>query len=147
MTEKIKNQILRLGTKGRDIFVSSIDESGFPNTKCMFRCKQEGLRIFYFSTNVSSVRAQQFMANPKACLYFPDRLRFHALMLIGEIEVLTDQPTKEMLWKPGDEKYYALGVTDPDYCVLKFTAKRGNYYHGSATEFIKEWFDIEEVSA
>ena len=147
MTDKTKEQIVRLAISGRDILVSSIDAGGFPNTKCMFRCRQEGLRTFYFSTNTSSVRAQQFLDNPKACLYFPDGDGFHALMLIGEMEVLTDQPTKEMLWRPGDECYYPLGVTDPDYCVFRFTARRGNYYHGSATEFVKAWFDIEEVDS
>ena len=145
MTEAVRRQIVRLGTTGRDVLVSSIDEHGFPNTKCMFRCKQEGLRTFYFSTNTSSVRVRQYLANPKACLYFPDAVGFHALMLIGEMAVLTDQMSKDRLWKVGDEMYYPLGVTDPDYCVLKFSAIRGNYYHGSETEFVKTWFDIVEV--
>ena len=145
MTNQVREQIKRLSTVGRDIFVSSVDEQGFPNTKCMFRCKQEGLSTFYFSTNTSSVRVGQYRSNPRACLYFPDATGFHALMLVGEMAVLTDAASKQMLWKPGDEMYYPLGVTDPDYCVLKFSALRGNYYHGSDTEFIKEWFDIAEM--
>ncbi|NLL41735.1 MAG: hypothetical protein GX251_00150 [Firmicutes bacterium] len=35
-----------------------------------------------------------------------------------------------MLWVDGCEKYYPKGVDDPDYTVMKFTATRGNYYHG-----------------
>ena len=27
-----------------------------------------------------------------------------------------------------DEKYYPLGPTDPDYCILRFTADKGNYW-------------------
>ena len=27
-----------------------------------------------------------------------------------------------MIWRDGDEQYYPGGVTDPNYCVLKFTA-------------------------
>ena len=35
--------------------------------------------------------------------------------------------------------YYPEGVDDPDYCVLKFTAEKGNYYHGlKNTDFIIE---------
>ena len=33
-----------------------------------------------------------------------------------------------MLWQEGDTMYYKEGVTDPDYCVLKFTAVKGRYY-------------------
>ena len=40
-----------------------------------------------------------------------------------------DAENKEMIWQRGDTMYYKLGVTDPDYCVLKFTAERGRYYH------------------
>ena len=35
---------------------------------------------------------------------------------------------KEKIWREGDEMYYKEGVTDPDYCVLKFTAVKGRYY-------------------
>ena len=41
-------------------------------------------------------------------------------MLKGKVEVLTDQETKNMLWRPGDKMFYKKGVTDPDcfkvYC-------------------------------
>ena len=42
-------------------------------------------------------------------------------MLLGTVEVLEDAQSKEMIWKEGDTMYYAKGVTDPDYCVLKIT--------------------------
>ena len=50
-------------------------------------------------------------------------------MLVGEIEVLQDAEVRQRLWHSGDERYYPLGVTDPDYSVLHFTARWGNYYH------------------
>ena len=51
-------------------------------------------------------------------------------MLVGDIEVLQDMESKQRLWHEGDEKYYSLGINDPDYSVLRFTARWGNYYHG-----------------
>ena len=33
-----------------------------------------------------------------------------------------------MIWHNGDEQYYPGGVTDPNYCVLKFTATDGRFY-------------------
>jgi general stress protein 26 len=49
-------------------------------------------------------------------------------MLKGTMAVLQDQPTRDRIWRDGDEMYYPLGITDPDYCVLKFTAANGRMY-------------------
>jgi general stress protein 26 len=48
---------------------------------------------------------------------------------VGEVEILQDQASRERLWRDGYERYYPLGVNDPDYTVLRFTARWGNYYH------------------
>ena len=50
------------------------------------------------------------------------------------LEVLEDAWAKELIWLDGDETYYPLGVTDPDYCVLRFTAERGRYYQNFSSE-------------
>jgi general stress protein 26 len=55
-------------------------------------------------------------------------------MLRGTMEVLHDSASKEMIWRDGDEIYYAKGVTDPDYCVLRFTARNGRYYSSFRSE-------------
>ncbi len=110
--------------------VSSIDENGYPNTKAMFALQHDGLFTHYFSTNLSAKRSQQFRSNGKACVYFCDNPQFMGLMLIGTMQVMTDHEHKAMLWREGFEIYYPKGVDDEDYCVLKFTAEKGNYYHG-----------------
>lgn len=60
--------------------------------------------------------------------YFKGLIKYVGVMLIGKMEVLTDQDTKSMIWKKFDKMFYKQGVTDPDYCVLKFTATSGRYY-------------------
>lgn len=109
--------------------ISSVDENGFPNTKAMLPPrKRDGLKTFYFTTNTSSMRVQQYQKNKKACIYFFDKHFFRGVMLVGTMEVLTDQKTKDMIWQDGDTMYYPLGITDPDYCVLKFTAAKMRTY-------------------
>lgn len=117
-------------------FIGSIDEDGFPNMKAMLKTrKRVGIKEFYFSTNTSSMRVSQYRKNPKACIYFYDKkFLYHGVMLIGTMEVLEDAAHKEMIWERGDTMYYKEGVTDPDYCVLKFTAQKGRYYHAFKTE-------------
>jgi general stress protein 26 len=121
-------------------FISSVDGEGFPNTKAMLPPrKREGIKTFWFTTNTSSMRAAQYRANPKACIYFFDKRFFRGVMLKGIMEVLADAKSKEMIWREGDTMYYPQGVTDPDYCVLRFSAQSGRYY----TNFSSENFIVE----
>ncbi|WP_438433199.1 pyridoxamine 5'-phosphate oxidase family protein [Gorillibacterium sp. sgz500922] len=130
MEQTILNDVTALVEGSRDAMVSSIDDEGYPNTKAMFRVKNEGLRTFWFSTNVSAIRTGHWQKRPQASVYFVDSEGFHGLMLTGDMQVCTDNETKLAFWKEGDEQYYPQGPEDPDYCILRFTAERGNYYHG-----------------
>jgi general stress protein 26 len=119
--ELINNsKICLLGTK---------DGDGFPNIKAMLNLKHDGLKHIWFSTNTSSKRVQQLKNDKRACVYYVDEKNFRGLMLIGTVEILQDMASRKMLWMEGAEIYYPLGVTDPDYTVLRFTARKGNYYH------------------
>ena len=127
---KTRQQLFNFIEGQKTAFIASVDEDGFPNIKAMFSpAKMEG-NSFYFSTNTSSMRTQQFMKNPKASIYFYNRGRFkyEGIMLTGTVEVLLDADIKKELWHEKDIIYYSNGVTDPDYCVLKFTAEKGRYY-------------------
>ena len=118
-------------------FVCSVDGDGYPNVKAMLKPReQNGLKDFWFSTNTSSMRVRQYRENPKASIYFYHKglIRYEGVMLRGTMEVLTDQATKERIWRKGDSVFYKKGVTDPDYCVLKFTAESGRYYRDLKTE-------------
>lgn len=134
----MRNQIKTIGNlidKQSTAFLSSVDADGFPNTKAMLAPRlREGLRVFYLTSNTSSMRAAQYRQNSKACLYFCDRRFFRGVMLLGTVEVLTDAAAKELIWREGDTMYYPLGVTDPDYCVLRFTAHQGRYYSNFKSE-------------
>ena len=59
-------------------------------------------------------------------------------MLKGTMEVLTNQEVKNLIWRPGDARFYKKGVTDEDYCVLKFTAESARSY----SDLKKESFTV-----
>ncbi len=113
-------QIAMLGTNGDD---------GYPNIKAMIKMENDGLKTIWFSTNTSSRRIGQLERDSKASVYFVDFEKWMGLMLVGEVEILHDAVSKERLWREGYERYYPLGVTDPDYSVLRFDSRWGNYYH------------------
>ena len=135
MIRDAEKTIGNLIEKQKTAFIGSIGQDGFPAIKAMLAPRKiEGIKTFFFTTNTSSMRVKQFKANSKACIYFYDARFFNGVMLQGTMEVLEDASSKEMIWKEGDEMYYPLGVTDPDYCVLKFIAERGRYYHNFKSE-------------
>ena len=99
-----------------------------------FVTEGDGIKTIYLSTNTSSMRVAQFRKNNRACMYFCDSRFYRGAMLRGTVEVLTDSASKEMIWEDGDTMYYTEGVTDPDYCVLKFTATSGRFYSNFKSE-------------
>jgi general stress protein 26 len=130
MDKSLFAEMTALVEETKNIVVCSVDENGYPNAKAMFKIEHDGMKNFWFSTNTSAMRTGQFMQNPKASIYFCGQSKINGLMLIGEMEVCRDRENRERLWSDGCEIYYPLGIDDPDYSVLKFTARTGNYYHG-----------------
>lgn len=127
------NKVEDFITKQKISFICSIDENGFPNMKAMMKPrKRNGIVDFYFITSTKSLRVKQYQTNPNASIYFYHKglFRYEAVMLAGTMKVLKDQETKDMIWQKEDLKVYSKGVKDPNYCVLKFTAKGGRYYNG-----------------
>lgn len=104
-------------------FIGSVDAEGFPNMKAMLAPRvREGLKVFYFTTNTSSMRAAQYRRNPKAAVYFCDGASFEGLMLRGTMEVLEDAASRRLIWREGDTEYYphrAWTIRTTAYCGLR----------------------------
>jgi len=118
-------------------FVGS-ESGGQPFIKAMLVSYREGNNIFYFDSNNGSTRAAQWMANPSACVYFYGRPIYRGVMLTGKMEIINDMELKKAHWKRSMKMIYKGGVTDPDYCILKFTTTKGRYY----SMFKSEDFEI-----
>ena len=127
--EEAIREALALASRSGIAMLGTNGDNGYPNIKAMIKMENEGLKRVWFSTNTSSRRVGHLVRNSKACVYFVDFDQWMGLMLVGDVEVLHDMESRKRLWREGYEKYYPLGVTDPDYSVLRFTAQWGNYYH------------------
>lgn len=127
--DEAKEQALALIERSRVCMVGSNGEGGYPQIKAMYKVANDGLETLWFSTNTSSKRVARFLKDPKAAVYFIDTEKTMGLLLNGKMEVLQDHETKARFWFSGAERYYPLGVDDPDYSVLRFIAEDGNCYH------------------
>ena len=140
MDEDIKTEIRSLRKNSAVAYIGSVNGEGYPQIKGMLVLEHDSMQTQYFSTNLSSKRAQQFLKNPKASIYYCMETQHKGALFTGDMEVCTDHDTKAFLWRDGFEHYYPKGVDDKDYCVFKFTAKTVNYYHGlsNTTFLVKE---------
>ena len=88
---KSRQQLMTFIEKQKTAFIASVDEEGFPTIKAMFAPGKIEGDSFYFSTNTSSMRTQQYMKNPKASIYFycKGRFKYEGVMLVGTMEVFT----------------------------------------------------------
>ncbi|MCL2184321.1 MAG: pyridoxamine 5'-phosphate oxidase family protein [Treponema sp.] len=128
---------LKLANK-KIAYVGSVNENNAPNIKAMLVAKHDGLKTFYFASNNSAIRTEQFKINNNACVYFNGGIIYKGVMLEGTMEVLNDTENKKSIWIKGMESLYKNGgINDPDYCVLKFTAKTGRYYCLYKTEIFE----------
>lgn len=116
-------------------YLSSVNNDGYPEGRAMLNMEANGLETIWFSTNTPSPKVAQFRQNPKASVLYTDNTTYEGVTLIGDIEVLCDQQSKDRLWRQGFEMYYPKGVTDPDYSVLKFTTKWVSYYKMGLLQF------------
>ncbi len=92
---KTREHIMEFIKKQKVSFIASVDEEGFPNIKAMFVPRKIEGNCFYFTTNTSAMRSQQFIKNPKASIYFfsKGRFKYEGIMLTSTMEVLQDDKT------------------------------------------------------
>jgi general stress protein 26 len=148
--KEIKKVSLELIESADAAYVTTIDQEGYPQTRCMFNLRnkekfpklidmfQDHANDFMilFSTNTSSAKIAQITKNPAACVYYCKPEEFHGLMLAGNLEIVDDHTLREQLWHEGWERYYATGPNDPDHTVLRFLpVKAKGWYKGRAFNF------------
>jgi general stress protein 26 len=149
--KEIKQVSLELMESAESAFLTTIDQNGYPQTRCMFNLRntetfpklidmfndhQEDFMIL-FTTNTSSAKVGHIRKNSAVCVYYCKPGEFHGLMLSGNIEIVDDPKIKEQLWHEGWERYYATGPNDPDHTVLRFLpAMAKGWYKGRTFSFV-----------
>lgn len=134
-----KTEIIEFISQQKTAFLGSVNEKGYPVIRAMLAPRKIDGNEIYFSTNTSSNKVKQYLANGKACIYFYKRgkFRYQGVAITGEMQVCTDQATKDEIWRFGDKLFYKQGVTAPDYCVLKFKCKSAEYYCDLKTQTVE----------
>lgn len=142
LAKELDQAFKNLTTNQEWICLSSVNASGMPETRAMINLANPKLfptlqKFFadgfaaYFSTNTSSEKMQQLTANSKASAYYYNAGTFEGLLLMGEMEIITDKRMKKDFWQDNWTMYYKKGVDDPDYTLLKLIPRSYKYYNGN----------------
>lgn len=133
-----KEGIYEFIARQKTSIISSVGEDGYPATRALIQPVLIEENVIWFATYTSSRKVRHYRAEPKACVYFYEKGRnFQGVEIKGTMEVCTDQQTKERFWKPFFTRFYRKGVTDPDYCILKFTGFEAEWFASQKTQTIQ----------
>ena len=141
LTDEIKmtkEGVIEFIKRQKTSIISSIDDEGYPWTRALIQPRYIDENNIYFVTYISSNKVKHYSNNSKASIYFYEKGRdFQGVMIKGNMEVLTDQETKNKFWLPFYKRFYKNGVTDLEYCILKFTCEEAQWFSNYKTETIK----------
>ena len=129
----IRRACLDLMSRAPVCTLTSIDYEGFPQTTAMLNLRNSRQypslvplfeahdrdMVIYMTTGMQSGKIKRIHANPKVSIQFCDPDVFHNLILLGHIEVVTDQALKDKIWQPEWTMYYPNGKHGPEYGILR----------------------------
>ena len=122
------DEIMNLINRSLFAEIGYTDDEGRQNIRKTFCVWHKGLGGHLISTNTSSSHIKTLLKNNNVCIYFSDDDAFESVCLYGKAVVHFEREYKELLWNEGDEKYYAKGIDDEDYCILEIVADSGRDY-------------------
>ena len=123
-----KQEIMALIDRSLFATLGYIGPDGSPAARRVFCVWHRGIGSHLISTNTSSGHVRALQRDSRACLYFSDDATFEGVCLTGRAVPTRAEAFRRLLWNDGDEKYYPLGVDDPDYSAIEFTAERADFY-------------------
>jgi len=143
MVAEIRAEALGLSMKERFVYVTTLDETGFPETRVMFNLlKTRGKALSsgpakvpsefasYLGTNTSSRKISHIRKDNRVCLYYSDNKGFYGCMVRGRVNEVSDPAVRKAIWAQSWSIYYPGGIDGGDFSLLQFKPEHIRFYHG-----------------
>lgn len=127
--KEIETKADELVKECRIMFVSSVNEKGYPRTCCVSKLGDKGFKDIYFVTSKRSEKqgkAKHFEANTKSSICF--QREGDSLTLVGEVEIITDMAEMQRLWNEQDRSFFPKGVDDPKIRFIHFHTLEATFW-------------------
>lgn len=132
----IEELIRRLMRESEIVYLATNGLDGCPQIRAVFNLRNEEQfpalsflneeasdMTVTISTNTSSKKVKEIINDPRVSVYYCKPGEINGVQLSGEAEIVSDMDFKRKLWVDGWERYYPLGVEDPDYTILRMRPK------------------------
>ena len=93
----------------------------------------------YFSTSISSPKIAEIEADPRVLITFQSGSEFASIE--GTATIVRDRALIDRLWSEDWRLWFPKGKDDPTLCLLKVSARRGEYWDTSGIEGFKFMFE------
>jgi len=125
------NQIIKICDAA---YLGVIDENGCPHVSTVSTIKPENIIEAYFATGIGANKTRRLLRDKRASVCY--RVDGNNITLVGEAGILTGQEIKSRSWSDRFINHFSGGETDPNYCIIKFTAKRASLWiNNESAEF------------
>lgn len=143
--KKAREAALALTMRSKFVYVTTVDQTGFPETRVMFNLLKVRAKPLssgpaavkrnfasYLGTNTSSKKVAQMRNDGRVCLYYSDNAKYEGCMVRGRVVEVTDAEVRKAVWTPAWKMYYYGGLDGGDFSLLEFVPETVKYYHGLA---------------
>lgn len=117
---------------------TTMDSSGYPNTRTMDALPPSEDFEVWLATNPSSRKVKHIRRNASVALYYPQSEKGNYVTLIGKASLINDSTSKAMYWREEWAEFYP---TKQDMILIKVEPIRleiVSYEHGIISES-KDW--------
>ncbi len=108
--------------------IGTVNQAGNPNIKALVKIKNDGLKRFYFNTQIGSVKVSQMKNHKEGCVYFFDGMRHIGILLEGEFNIINNVDAGI------SEIYQAVAIDQFNLCTVEFVTKTVSVYKDYETE-------------
>lgn len=127
--QEIETAADELVKKCEIMFVSSVNEKGYPRTCCVSKLSDKGFRDVYFVTSKRSEKqgkAKHFETNTKSSVCFQSG--GNSVTLVGEVEIISDREEMKKLWNENDRTFFSKGIDDTKIRFIHFHTLEATFW-------------------
>ena len=118
MVDDIRDKAIEVMTECKRVVFTTIDGSGFPQSRVMESAGLDDDFTTYFITERTMDKTRQVYANPRISAYWvcPDSWR--NVHIKGTAVITEDGGLKERLWRDDLAEYFPEGISDRRFVVM-----------------------------
>jgi general stress protein 26 len=91
----------------------------------------------WFFTSEKTHKIDEIAKDDRVCLGYSDPDDNTYVSVSGRAEMSKDRAKMEELWNPILKAWFPDGLDDPDICLMKVTAEKGEYWEASSGKLVE----------